>query len=404
MSFEVRNLTGDEIEAAALISAQAFGSPARFDIASSAEKERALYPPEDYVGAFEEGELTAFTHIVPRRSRINGASLGFGAVSPVASSALHRRKGHAAAVLRRGLEQMRERGQVLSGLYTPHPALYRRYGWEIAGGQRRYEFNPKDLQLSAQPTERGRLSYVTADDWQRLDAVHQRYARDRNGPLERDELWWRNWAFGAWMGRFECLVWQDGAGRDQGYMLYLDRPSSNPEETAINVFELCAVTADAYLNLITVLAQHDIRNRIRIIAPLDDPLQLLFGDAERLKVEERFTVMLRVVDVENALRERPVADLSLSTELTLSVTDASAPWNQGTYRLQATEGRMLVERTSGEGDLRLDARVLAPVFDGYVTPSRAAGSGLVRADSEDALRRADALFAVTYLPYFPDSY
>ena len=65
---------------------------------------------------------------------------------------------------------------------------------------------------------------------------------------------------------------------------------------------------------------------------------------------------------------------------------------------------MLVERAQGEGEIRLDARVLAPVFDGYVTPSRAAGAGLLQADSEDALLRADALFAVTYPPFFPDNY
>jgi predicted acetyltransferase len=325
-------------------------------------------------------------------------------VSPVASSALHRRKGHAAAVLRRGLEQMRERGQVLSGLHTPHPALYRRYGWEIAGGVRTYEFNPKDLHLSAQPSQRGRLRYVKIDDWSQLDAIHQRYAAERNGPLERDELWWREWIFGFWNGPIEALIWQDDAGHDEGYVLYVDPVTPDPEKSAINVFDLCALTPDAYLNLITVLGQHDIRHHITIPAAMDDPLQLLFVDTERMKIRERFNVMMRIVDVENALRERPLADASLNTELTLGVTDASAPWNQGTYRLKAAEGRMLVERTQAEGEIRLDARVLAPLFDGYVTPSRAAGAGLLQTDSEDALRRADALFAVTYPPFFPDSY
>ena len=89
MAFEVRNLTTVEMEAAALISAQAFGAPMRFDITPTAERVRQLYPPEDYIGAFEDGELTAMTHIVPRTYRINGGSLGFGAVSPVASSSLH---------------------------------------------------------------------------------------------------------------------------------------------------------------------------------------------------------------------------------------------------------------------------------------------------------------------------
>jgi predicted acetyltransferase len=404
MPFEVRNLTVDELEAAALISAQSFGAPMRFDIGPTAQRIRDLYAPEQYLGSFDDGELTAMMHVVPRTLRINGGSLGFGAVSPVASSALHRRKGYAGAMLRRSLEQMHERGQVLSGLYTPHPALYRRYGWEVAGGQRTYEFNPKDLQLSAEPTERGRLSYVTADDWPRLDAVYQRYAAVHNGPMDRDELWWRNWVFTTWMGRIEGMVWQDSAGRDEGYVLYIDPVEPDPAKTHIFVFDFCALTGDAYLNLLTVLGQHDIRHHITFRAPTDDPLQLLFVDAERLQVSEHFSVMLRVVDVENALRARPLADATLETELTLSVTDASAPWNQGAYRLKAAEGRILVERTSGDGELRLDAKVLAPIFNGYVTPSRAASAGLLQADSEDALRRAGELFAVTYPPYFPDTY
>jgi predicted acetyltransferase len=404
MQFDVRNLTSDEMEAAALISAQAFGAPMRFDIAPSAEKARALYPPSDYLGTFEDDELTAMTHIVPRTMRINGASLGFGAVSPVASSALHRRKGHAAALLRRALEQMRERGHVLSGLHTPHPALYRRYGWEIAGGQRTYEFNPKDLELSARPSQRGKLRYVTIEDWPRVAAIYDRYATASNGPFDRDELWWRNWVFTTWMGRIEGIVWQDDAGADAGYVLYIDPVEPDQDKTRIQVFDMCSLTGDAYLSLVTVLGQHDIRHHITMPAPLDDPLQLLFVDAERLQITERFNVMLRIVDVENALRARPLADASLNTDLTMAVTDASAPWNQGTYRLQAAEGRIMVARTSGEGELRLDAKVLAPVFNGYVTPSRAATAGLLHAASEDALRRADALFAVTHPPYFPDTY
>ena len=164
------------------------------------------------------------------------------------------------------------------------------------------------------------------------------------------------------------------------------------------------MTGDAYLNLLTVLGQHDIRHHITIPAPLDDPLQLLFVDAERLQISERFNVMLRIVDVESALRARPLADSTLSTELTIAVTDATAPWNEGTYRLQAAEGRLLVERTQAAAELRLDAKVLAPVFNGYVTPSRAAGAGLLQAESADALRRADAVFDVTHPPYFPDTY
>jgi predicted acetyltransferase len=245
---------------------------------------------------------------------------------------------------------------------------------------------------------------VTVDDWQRLDAVHQRYAHGANGALERDEMWWHNWVFGTWMGTTEGIVWQDNDGADQGYVLYFDPVTPDPSRTGINVMELTALTADAYLNLLIVLGQHDIRARIRFPAPLDDPLQLLFVDTERVQITERFTVMMRVVDLEAALRARPPADPSLNTELTLTVADASAPWNDGTWRLRAADGRLLAESAEGDGELHLDAKVLAPLYSGYITPSRAASAGLLRAESADTLRRADAIFAVTKPPYFPDSY
>ena len=121
-------------------------------------------------------------------------------------------------------------------------------------------------------------------------------------------------------------------------------------------------------------------------------------------MNQGYTVLLRIVDVEAALRSRPVADPDLRTELTLEVRDGSAPWNQGTWRLSVEGGQVAVEPAKGEGDLALDAGVLAPVFNGYVTPSKAAASGLLRAASEDALRRADAFFAPVQRPYFPDRF
>jgi predicted acetyltransferase len=42
---------------------------------------------------------------------------------------------------------MREQGIALSGLHTPHDDLYRRYGWERAEGNKRYDFRAKDMSL-----------------------------------------------------------------------------------------------------------------------------------------------------------------------------------------------------------------------------------------------------------------
>jgi predicted acetyltransferase len=289
-------------------------------------------------------------------------------------------------------------------LYTPHPSLYRRYGWQIAADERIFRFNPKDLQLAAQPARRGRLSYVTADEWQALDVVHRAHRAGRNGALERDELWWRNWVLRSWFGNPEAILWESDAGDPEGYLLYIEPGWTSRDSGSFIVTELTTVSPDAYLNLLAVLAQQDIRERVEYYAPSEDPLPLLFVEEERLKIEQHHTVLLRVVDVQAALSRRPSSGAIESCAFSLEVTDAYAPWNAGTWRVQSAGGKTTVERADGPGDLQLDVRHLAPLINGYVTPSMAVRAGLARAANPAVLPDADRFFAVSERPYFADRF
>ena len=72
--------------------------------------------------------------------------------------------------------------------------------------------------------------------------------------------------------------------------------------------------------------------------------------------------------------------------------------------MEVANGEAQVEKASGEADLTLSATVLAPVFNGYLSPSAAALAGLVRARDEDALARADAMFAALHPPFCMDGF
>lgn len=89
----------------------------------------AMYRREWCMGVFEDGTLVAALTIIPFEQYINGGRVPLGGVATVASAPERRRSGNAGALLRTALETMRERGQALSALYTPHYSLYRRYGW-----------------------------------------------------------------------------------------------------------------------------------------------------------------------------------------------------------------------------------------------------------------------------------
>jgi predicted acetyltransferase len=405
MSLEIRPITLDEVEQAEFITAYSFNNPDRRDLTQAVERSRRFYPPEWSLASFEDGEMTAFIRMIPFAHRINGRGLSFAGVGPVVTLPQHRRKGHAGALLRRGLEVMRDRGQVLSGLHTPHPSLYRRYGWEIASVRKTYSFAPKDVVLRAQPGERGRLRMLAPDDWAQLDRVYRQHSAQRNGPIHRGEVWWREAIFAPNQpAPADVALWEDGRGEPQGYVVYHQRTSAEQDMPAFWVREVTALTTDAYLNLLAYLLRHDLPKAITWGAPIDDPFLSLVEDTTKVRAEIEYDVMLRVCDVEGALRQRQPADRERALSLALGVSDASAPWNDGTWQIDVADGDVAVERTDAAPQLSLSAAVLAPVFNGFLSPSAAAFAGLAAAKDEQAVATADAVFAVTHPPYCADGF
>lgn len=407
MTVEYRPLTSDDLEQAVEVESLAFyGRPTPERL----EQLRQFFPPQWTVGAFVDGRLVADTRTIPMARRINGGSIGFGAVGPVACLAGYRRQGHVGKLLRLALERMREHGQALSGLHTPHDALYARYGWERAEGRKRYEFRPKDIILRPKGSS-GRLETVGPDDWQRLEAIYGVYAAPRNGPLHRVEPWWRE----AVLRRDDesgnrvdndSFVWVSAGGADEGYISYY--PNALPREGRwpphdIWVRDFVSLSGDAYLGLIEHLLTHDLAVRVSLERPIDDPFADLCEDPWKVQVMRAEGAMVRIVDVERALAMRPYrGDRNIS--FTMRIADKALPWNEGVWRVEAAEGLMTAERSTAEPDAELTANALSPLFTGFMRPDVAASVGLLRVSREGVIDEMAQAFAVTYPPFSNDSY
>jgi predicted acetyltransferase len=398
------------LEQAEFIRAYSFNAPDRSDLPAAVERVRRFFPNDWSLAAFDGGEMTAWLRIIPMAMRINGHGLSFGVIGPVVSLPQHRRKGYVGALLRQALSDMRERGQVISGLHTPHPALYRRYGWEIASERRVYTFAPKDIVLQAEPSERGRTRLLSRDDWSQADRVYRMHAARRNGALHRGEVWWRESIFGPSQPESgggtsgDVALWEDGVGEPQGYVVYYQRRGYDEFMPPFYVRELVALTQDAYLNLLLYITRHDLPQQITFAAAPDDPFCSLVSETQRIKIEHEYDVMLRICDVEAALRVRALAYPQHNLSLTLALTDGAAPWNEGTYRIEVADGRTSVERASGTADLSLSTTTLAPVFNGYLSVRSAAIAGLAHVHNETAVGAAESFFAALYPPFCADGF
>ncbi len=400
MDVEYRPLTADDYEQAAHLEATAFYNRPTPD---RLERMRAVFPPDWTLGAFIDGRLVADVRTIPMARRVNGRGVTHGAVGPVACLAEHRRRGYVGSLLRLALEDMRRRGIATSGLHTPHDALYRRFGWDRAEAKRRYVFHAKDVRLRFRGGP-GTLEPVTGDDWQRLDAVYRRYAGPRNGPLHRPEPWWRFAVLQDVQDQpRDALVWRSAHDQDEGFIVYSSEPAGEPFRHNLFVRDVVSVSGDAYLGLWQHLASHDIASRIAVDAPVNDPFPDLLEDPWRIQIERGEGAMLRIVDVERALSMRPYIG-HRPVSFTMRVVDPTASWNDGLWRVEASDGHMEARLAGDEPDLELSVNFLAPLFTGLLRADEAAQAGMIQVHNDAALGEVTEAFAVTYPPYCNDFY
>jgi predicted acetyltransferase len=405
MATEIRPATPSDLDRIHFVVAYSFTAD------RSGEGRTAMRHLEDLTSAYvllEDGEIVASLRVYDFEVLINGTPVPMGGVSAVACLPEHRRKGYVGQLLRYALERMRDNGQPLSGLYTPHPSLYRRYGWMVAASQLKTTFNPKEVSLHDNAPPPGRAVRVSEEDWPLIESIYKRYTAGRTGWQVRSELWWKEAVFRYLYEDKRTLndvaVWENGSGQPGGYLAY--RPSREGEfgKGALRVQELITLDRDAFLGLLRYALSHDLTDEISWHAPLDEPLGFALADSDDrlLKREYVDDFMLRIVDIEKAVSARPSGTGAPGGAFTVAVADTSAPWNSGTWRIESAGGKLSAAKADGAADIMTDAATFAAIYDGFLRTTDALRAGLAEASSAEVAVMADRVFASDYVPYGSD--
>ena len=404
MAIEIRTVPEEELDRAHFLLAYSFH-------AERSQEGRMTHVESmgPLLGLYEDGEIVACLRVFPLRMFIHGASIPLGGVCGVACLPEHRRKGYVGQLLRHSLAAMREDGQAISALYTPHPALYRRYGWMYASEGLFYRFKPKEIRLAGTEDAAGRARRLSDEEWPTLERVYREFASPRNGYLDRDEHWWKEAVFHRLYDEKrrpnDVAVWEDGSGESKGYLVYhstSDHRTDGPPTTKTVVEEFQALEPSAYAGLLRYLLSHDLATEIALWAPADEPLSALVEDPWQLRREHFYGFMLRIVDLEKAVAARPPAAAAPEGAFTIHIADASAPRNQGVWRIECSGGQLAATRSDGAPDLSTDAAAFAAMYNGFLRPSQAARSGLARISDPGAAALADRILATDYPPHPQD--
>lgn len=318
--------------------------------------------------------------LIPMGQFFGGVSVPMVGVTIVGIAPAFRGRHAAATLMAETMRELASRRVALSALYPATQTLYRRSGFEQAGGRFEVQLPLNQIDAQRQTLE---VRPIEPADEPAVESTYRRDAARHAGQLDRSANLWHRVRQGRDLVSDGYLVERDGS--IEGYIYYVRVDRERPE------FDLCArdlvaLTPEAGRALLAFVADHRSLSRTIVLNrhPADAIFTLLSEQAYESRLEEYW--MLRIVDAEAALSQRRYAP-AICTEIHFNVRDDIVEQNNGALRLRIEGGRGSVTR-EGEGRLDIDIRGLAALYSGFRTPRQLLASGLLRATEEDAAAAA----------------
>lgn len=331
---DVRPLFPDDIEAAERLGRLAFGG------SGPPSASTQMPPGRSFWGAFENGQLVAKATDLHHEQWWDGAAVGAADIAGVAVLPEHRGRGLARSLLRHVLSAARARGAAVSNLYCTSAAVYRSLGYEVTGALRTMDLPALALNRS-RPDSPTDIRAGQPADLSSVQQLYEQVARTGNGMLTRSGLAFPPPPEGQLPLGADGLTLVERDGQLVGSATWR-RGAGYGDGAVLRVPDLLAVNRDAASHLCAVLGSWGTVTptvRLRLLA-WPDPVQSVLP-VERLRVRQLDTWMHRPVDLMAAVGARGWS-MGTETAITFRLRDPLLEWNDRTWRLEATDGTVLL--------------------------------------------------------------
>lgn len=392
---EIRAVSAEEFETFHRATEMAFGVHVQSD---DLEMGRLIFEPARSLAVFDGGRIVGTAGAYSLMLTVPGGQLPMPGVTAVGVHPTHRRRGILTQLMRRQLDEYRDQGEVIAGLWASEGAIYGRFGYGAATFAMRLKIR-RHLSSYTEPYERkGRTSLIDKDSALKLyPSIYDRITSKYPGMVSRPGEWWR-WLTTEnpqWSGGFSPLffgIYESPEGEAQGYVSYRVKHEwpNDPGEATLRVNELMAETPDAYAALWRLCFDHDLIDQVEAWPrQVDEPLLHLLAHPRELNLRSTDGVWLRLLDIPRALTARKYG---MEGQVVFEVIDPFCPWNEGRFELQTGPDGAECKPTKRSADITLDQRDLAASYLGGVRFQTLARAGRVVESTEGALATADRMF------------
>jgi len=335
-----------------------------------------------------------------------GAPVPTAGVTVVGVAAPHRRQGILTAMMRRQLDDIRERGaEPVASLWASEAVIYGRFGYGVAGRRLHVTVQGHAPEfLGAAPV--GRVLPIDSLD-EVAPPIYDAVRATRPGMISRSPQRWQTrlsdlpqHRHGASQQR-NVVYERDGLPR--GYAMYRMKGEwgNGGPRGDVRVKEVVALDADAHAGLWRFLTSVDLMpNTTYDILPVDDPLLDRLHNPRAVQVNSFSDgLYMRVLDVARAFGARSYAG---SGRVVVEVVDGFGGYAAGRWLLDASPDGASCTATTESADVTLGAAELGAVYLGDTTLRALRDAGRVDEHTPDAVEKASALLAWPVRAWCPE--
>lgn len=318
----------------------------------------------------------------------------------------HRRRGILTQMMRHQLDDVASRGEAIAGLTASEAVIYNRFGYGVATHFVEAKLLKSRVQLRRVPDVGGAMRMVWSDDrLKTLAPLYEQWRRRRPGAISRSDGRWEQYLRDREFDRRGAsamfhAVHEDDNGQPDGYVTYRIKEGDGEGDNTLSVSEVIGLDAGVEAALWKFVFDVDLNDRFVLrTEPVDSPLPWRLVDQRAYHSSGVWDFLwIRVLDTAAALSARRYAT---EGTLAIEVVDAFRPDGAaaGRFRLDGgPQGATCVADPAATPDVTTTVEALGSVYLGGVRWSTLAAAGQV-SGSGDALRRADAMFQSTPLPF-----
>ncbi|NHJ84322.1 MAG: GNAT family N-acetyltransferase [Asgard group archaeon] len=381
MQLTIKNIEPKDFKKVDDLMYYCFGMGGTRDPENEVNKYQATYNLEYCWGYYENNELVSTWINFPWEVAIRGQYYKSGAVADVTTQPEFRRKGYVRQLFMKSLQQMKDNGILISGLYPFKFPYYEKFGYAIGSEAKLLRCNPRELLLPDNFTILKIKEIPKENSYEILAIFRNDFGSKYNFVKLPDK---KNWDIRMYGDKDQIYGIYDPHNKLVGYFITrIVKLTTGQWDASLDLKEVITNTRDAFYTVLHYIKQHTdqlCQFRWRII---DDELNFNnFYEKYEPKIEIQPLVMYRIVDVVKALETLKV-NPTLNTNFTLKIVDPNAEWNNQPVKLSINKGAVNVSKIeSDEVDLELDINSFTQLFIGYQSIKELEYQGKAKVDPD----------------------